>query len=299
MSTTPSAVWRPAFGLVVSVPDVLEHVMGPIMEAAKAGSLTARDAALLTSADIVKETGELSEQPLDRVLPLLRHVFTRQVSWAIFTTEWMDSLATLISALTPLDAKARPRRRVLEVCAGRGLLERPMQARGFDWISTDARPVSGAAVAQSTALDAVQAHIEDTDLIFWAWWSKHEETARKDTAAAAAGDLDDKPDDRRLAELCVARGIPAVFVGEPKGGITGSSSLWEGPYDIQLAGSVLERTVHPHREDEPQYQSEDEAQAKGHGGQRRGEGRGVGAFVDVPQWPGFSDRTWVIVPGVV
>ena len=98
-----------------------------------------------------------------------------------------------------------------------------------------------------------------------------------------------RSEDRRVAEYCVARGVPVIFVGESRGeprctstwpfdrgpndatcvfrsraagGVTGSKELWDGDYTISpLAGRPL---------------------ADG------------GAFHDLPSWAGCYDRTWLI-----
>ena len=91
------------------------------------------------------------------------------------------------------------------------------------------------------AVQAVTPH-----LCFWAWWSKD-----------SAGDVD-------VAQWCVERGIPVIFVGEPRGGITGSSALWDNP----------SWTIRP----------------------TSGMSIAGGApFRDLPSWSGFRDCTWLLL----
>ena len=54
--------------------------------------------------------------------------------------------------------------------------------------------------------------------------------------------------------------VAVIFVGEARGGVTGSESFWQGAYTPVLASSAS-----------------------------------VG-FVDVPNWQGAHDRTWCIRP---
>ena len=201
------------------------------------------------------------------MLPLLRHVYTQQVSWAIFTAEYLDSLHELLAHLA-----RQSRIRVVEVCAGRGVLAAPMRARGIDWIATDASPPADAhsPVQQSGALDAVRAH-SDVSVVFWAWWSSQR-------TSEANAEPEEQPEDRRLAEYCVSHGIPVVFISEPPGGITGSRALWDGSYRIQPAA---ERVANHSRERRSVFAP-------------HAEERGEWGFTDLPQWRSVSDRTFVL-----
>ena len=105
--------------------------------------------------------------------------------------------------------------------------------------------VDSAAISPPVACDALEA-VRSTapNLVFWAWWSK------------------DGAGDAHVAQHCWERGIPVVFVGEPRGGITGSVALFDGPWTIQpLAGVAID---------------------------------GGPPFRDLPTWTGFSDRTWLL-----
>ena len=63
---------------------------------------------------------------------------------------------------------------------------------------------------------------------------------------------------------CLARGKPVIFVGEGKGGRTGSTTLWTSGLPIQ---PLREVAVQQH---------------------------GL-TFVDVSNWQGFADSTWFIM----
>ena len=69
-------------------------------------------------------------------------------------------------------------------------------------------------------------------------------------------------EDRLVADWCLERSLPLLFVGEPRGGVTGSPSFWSGRARPVLASEVS------------------------------------AAFVDVPNWQGAHDRTWCIRPGL-
>ncbi|KAL1526979.1 hypothetical protein AB1Y20_015668 [Prymnesium parvum] len=209
--------------------------------AARRGRLTEERARRLLNGDLLRHVApHLPEAHVSKGVAMSRHLFTRRASWAVFTTEWMDSLARRISALLP--GVASPR--VLEVCAGLNTLAAPMRSRGLDWISSDIK-VDPDAVCPPLCCDAASAVASvGPALVFWAWWSQG------------------SSDDAQVAKLCCEQGIPIVFVGEARGGITGSVQLWDGPWAITpLADFSLCC-------DEP--------------------------FHDVPCWPGFSDRTWLL-----
>ena len=260
--------------VLVDLPTLIEKAVQPYLVAGRAGKLTAAQAhELVEGAAIIQRSRELRALPLESVQPLLRHTYSRSVSWALFTCEYMSALVGLLQAVT-----GQPRPRVLEVCAGGGLLVEPMLNAGLEWRATDANPPSTAvgAVEACGALAAVQdaasnVEAEQISAVFFAWWSKSQpKKKRKHDQPGAADDHEHASstlpvaEDRQLAEYCVARKIPVVFVSEPKGGLTGSPALWEGDaegaYRIRPAAELLI------------------------------------SFVDVPNWPGFQDRTWVIQP---
>lgn len=267
--------------VLVDLPTLIERALQPTIAAGRAGKLTAEGAhALIEGAPLAAKSRELSALPVDRVAPLMRHVYSRSVSWALFTAEYLDALRTLLQLVT-----GHEQPRVLEVCAGSGILVQPMRSRGLDWRATDAHPPPSAAGAVSTcgALAAVEAAVASPDVpaaVFFAWWSKPAEAKRGSPRKRKAGDdgapgpaaatVDEPtadaaarppPEDVRLAELCAAHAIPVCFVSEPAGGLTGSAELWAlagRGYTIRPAAEVVEN------------------------------------FVDVPNWPGFRDRTWVL-----
>ena len=78
-----------------------------------------------------------------------------RVSFAVFSTEYMDSLAKLLQGL-----------KVHEVCARRGVLQRPMRGRGIDWTCSDLDP-QAPHVEQLDALDALAKH--QPDVVFASW----------------------------------------------------------------------------------------------------------------------------------
>ena len=110
------------------------------------------------------------------------------------------------------------------------------------------------------------------------------------------------PEDVQVVCACARAGIPIIFVGEPRGGLTGSCELWDGPWSIQPAAELWTQRI-----------VDGASSQVGKGGDaggaavspvtgalqpvRSASGGGGGvAFADVVQWPGFSDRTWVILP---
>lgn len=247
----------------------LQELCEPMLELARHGKLDAMSAARLTSGAIVKDAADDEVRALatKRKLPsILRFLFTSKVSWAIFTTEWIDDLAAFLVSL------GLHGRRVLEVCAGENTLATPMRARGFEWIATDAtlRVTSVEPPIKSSALEAV--HKYEPAAVFWSWWSEgaapmsdlSPAAADPATSAAAATALAPEeasvvfPEDRLVAQVCVARGLPMVFVGEGRGGITGSSAFWAGPWRPALLTDVVD------------------------------------GFRDVPCWEGQYDRTWCV-----
>lgn len=129
-----------------------------------------------------------------------RQTFVQAASWAAFTVEWMNSLANLVKLMVP--NVARPS--VLEVCAGQGLLARPMADRGITWMCTEYRPPIGSPndIRRMPALRA--AKTLSYDILFASWIPYL------------------SPLDFQLARL----GKPCIFVGESSGGCTGSQRFW-------------------------------------------------------------------------
>ena len=261
-----------------NIPELLERALRPYIESGLAGTLTASQAAELIDGEaIAKGQRDLASLPLDRLRPLMRTVFTSHATWALFTVEYLDSLQRLLRILCSSEDDAGKEVDVLEVCAGRGCLTLPMRQRGFHWTATDAQPPSAAmaagTVSQCGALQALQdCGAAAPSVLFWAWWSKPKAGKKKrkaanDDDAALAAERNQVDEDRALAEELARRRIPAVFLSEPRGGITGSESLWEeGPYRIVPATELIEARM------------------------------GAAPFVDVPNWAGFRDRTYVLLP---
>ena len=233
--------------------DMLEHAVEPTILAVRRGELSQEHATRLIGGKLLRReemvqaqhaTGLDAAPHAEKMISICRQVFTRRASWALFTIEWMDSLAKMISSLIPKGAPPR----VLEVACGQNLLAAPMRARGLEWVATDSK-ISKTAVSPPAERDALDAVREMAPaLVFWSWWSR---TPEGEVAT-----------DRLVAEQCCERGIPVIFVGEPRGGSTGSAALWDGPWTIQpLAGVPLHE---------------------------------VGGFRDLPSWGGFRDCTWLL-----
>jgi len=252
--------------------DQLQALCEPMLEAARSGELSLSAANHLLSGTIVREAEleEVRALASKKKLPsILRFLFTSKVSWAVFTIEWIDGLAAFLTSLG-LHGK-----RVLEVCAGENTLSAPMRARGFDWVATDVtlRETAVSQPLELAAFDAVKKL--EPSAVFWSWWS---EGAAPLAAAATAASSDptagasstpsaaEPPspphgEDRLVTEHCLERGLPLIFVGEGRGGVTGSASFWAGPWRPELVSDLLP------------------------------------GFADVPCWDGAYDRTWCLRPG--
>jgi len=157
------------------------------------------------------------------------------------------------------------------------------------WVATDVtlRETAVSQPLELAALDAVRKL--EPSAVFWSWWSEgaapmaaaaaktappalcaevpaqcvsESESARAAAAAAAAAATSmAHGEDRLVAEHCIERGLPILFVGESRGGVTGSTSFWAGPWRPALLSEVVE------------------------------------GFQDVPNWEGQFDRTWCLRPG--
>ena len=231
---------------------VLRPLLEPTLRNARDGHLTHDEATELAS-------GQLALRLLPKhaafddehhAILLSRAIYQQAVSWALFSDEWLDALATLLLS--------SGRTRVLEVAAGSGVLAAPMQRRGLAWRTTDEQPSHIGLAAEQTpvdcdALTALERFGDETDVLFWAWWP-----------------IGDEGDAALLAE-CARRRLPAIYVGEPCGGCTGSVALWS--HDPAP---------------EPLFEA------------RLGSAAPSGATpgVDVPQWPGMKDRTFVVHPSL-
>lgn len=127
------------------------------------------------------------------------------------------------------------------------------------------------------ALDAVRKL--EPSAVFWSWWSEGatpmaaaaatrappalcaEVPAQRVSESESAATSMAHGEDRLVAEDCIERGLPILFVGEGRGGVTGSISFWTGPWRPALLSEVVE------------------------------------GFQDVPNWEGQFDRTWCLRPG--
>jgi len=274
----------------VSLPDRIERACEPSIRAARHGQLSASLAQELASGDVVATDRTLAALPRTSLLPLLRHVFSKAASWCLFHVEYMDSLVAILRALGT--------NTVLEVCAGSGTLIEPMRLRGLTWHAADARPPPHAyGVMAAQAIDAIR----NTDLmptgtqgrvVFWSWWSTAAQSKKRkaqtypvqaadDAALMAEAPPLSPPEDVLVVRESLARGDIIIFVGEPRGGLTGSLALWDGPWHIRAAADLWSELY--------------EARIPEQG--RDGIPTHRELFADVVQWPGFSDRTWVIVDG--
>ena len=164
------------------LPSIIQIALDGLLEAARGGQLSASEASRLIAGEAVGKLPAAAEAALQhnpkQLGFMMRFIFTRSVSWALLTSEWMDTTAALICGMLSEAADSRassggstagppasghalsPRApRVVEVCAGINLLAGPMAARGLDWVATDrrSRPDAVAPVQELEALAAVQA----------------------------------------------------------------------------------------------------------------------------------------------
>jgi hypothetical protein len=174
--------------------------------------------------------------------------FVSAASWAIFTVEYMDELAALL--------KDRGIHNVLEVGAGRGLLVKPMRARGLSWIAYDCAPLpqppDDRVVLRGTHKQAIRWRREWADAIFASW-----------LPYANKSDL----------ELLKVEDKPIILVAEGRGGCCGSYKFWEGVHDNAVND----------------YGTVDETK-----GRREEWLSDQDGFHDVPRWCGLHDGTvWI------
>ena len=267
----------------------LRALLEPLLSRARFGEpLTAAEASELLDGQLahrlLSSSGEGEEcasslPTLQRAATLSRAIYQQSVSWSLVSEEWCDGLAALLRsrgvsrvlevrllifstspysypALSP-DPNLRSSCPGAQVAAGAGVLREPMRARGLLWHTSDLTPAQVGLPDDGTpekcdALAALKSFgdglggtsgMAGTDAVFWSWWPRGDDG------------------DAALARECVRRGLPAIFVGEPRGGITGSDAIWEGvPPPRRLSGWV--------------------------GAPLEG--------VDAPRWPGMHDCTWVV-----
>ena len=199
---------------VPDIPLLLQQACAATVSAAVAGQLTIDEALALTTGEVLCNSAELSSLPLEQRCNLVRLHWSECVSWGLFTAAWQDSLAALISGR--FGAK-----RIVEVCAGSGVLSYPMRQRGLDWMATDIspstqRPWPGPATQRLSALDAVREL--GPDLVFWAWWSRTRpavvplEEAGGASAAPAATPPEDYQVVAHCRELLRSHGLHGIFL---------------------------------------------------------------------------------------
>lgn len=132
------------------------------------------------------------------------------IGYALFTVEYQRSLLALLH-----DLRAS---RVIEVAAGRGLMQSWFRSQGFDWRAFDPHPV-GPNCLKRDGLEVAQ-EAEAGTVFFTSWL----------------------PLGSRL-DIEVARlGRPLILLGEPQCGATGSHEIWEddsGAYQIYTLGKAF------------------------------------------------------------
>lgn len=143
----------------------------------------------LTQQDFISMLGLTNRY--DPTTWLYRDSVVRSVSWAVITTEYADALASVLKGLW-----------VVEVCAGKGVLARMMQARGIDWFPTDIAPWDES-VESLDALSAIDKY--DAEVVFGSWI----------------------PYESTLDYEIARRRVPCIFITEGWGGCIGSEDLWE------------------------------------------------------------------------
>lgn len=218
-------------GLSKMAEEFRDEVMLELIEAAKKGAMSLRefdafcDSVGICEAAVWLRSGRPS---LDHLPEKFRHAarhcardaYTAEVSWAVYTTEYIDSLTKLLEG-----------KRVLEVCAGRGILQPIMRKRGIEWISTDENPPAGAEhVEGMNAHDALD-NYRNMDAIFASWIPLG---ARWDVL------LLDRP--------------PLVLVGEGPYGCTGSDQFWDLVDELKLETYEPAERYHEWFEDIPKWE---------------------------------------------
>lgn len=174
-----------------------------LIEKAKSGTLTEAEFLELAELEASPFGGSrpksFTPPYFDRIIffDTMRSKFRLHVAFAIYTVEYLDSLARLLAGL-----------RVHEVCARNGILQPLMTARGIDWTCSDIDPQADHVEAMD-ALEAVKRNRPDVVFASWIDWGL---------------DLD-----QRLATL-----VPCVFVVEPCAGTTHEGFLDPDskPYEV-------------------------------------------------------------------
>lgn len=163
----------------------------------------------------------------------VRDVYVKYAAWAIYTAEYVRSLAEMVAG-----------KRVVEVGAGRGLLQPLMRKRGIDWTAFDKTPptrLKGHPYVMKRNWGRALKAKWGAEVIFMSWWPY------------------ESGDDCQIAQACVERGIPLIVVGEGYWGCTGTKDFWEEGQSWKIHNM-------------PEH------------------------FVDVPQWSGIHDYTYMVIP---
>lgn len=146
-----------------------DEVMAELLACAKAGEMTKVDwIGFCQSVGIVptcqwvhhgRPSLDHLRDKFREIAPYIaRDVYVSEVSWAIYTKEYIESLARLLKG-----------KRVLEVGAGRGVLEPLMQARGVDWKSTDAIRIPGENHVITMKADQALEYYDHAEVVFASW----------------------------------------------------------------------------------------------------------------------------------
>ena len=145
--------------------DSLRPLLEPSLHLARDGQQPESEATTLASGELALRLLPGECKDVNHAATLSRALYQQAVSWAVFTEEWLDALASLL--------KSCGRTRVLELAAGAGVLAAPMRRRGLLWRTTDRKPAHIAIGAPPEACDALAALArfgDETDAVFWSWW---------------------------------------------------------------------------------------------------------------------------------
>ena len=108
----------------------LSELLDPFITRARDGELAHAEAEELASGRLaVRLLVGASFRNLQHAATLSRAIYQNNVSWFLFSSEWLDALAAML--------KSHGLKRVLEVAAGCGVLAKPMRQRGHEWRGTD------------------------------------------------------------------------------------------------------------------------------------------------------------------
>lgn len=223
------------------------QVVSDLFEKAQSGQLT--------KADLDKVLNNTSEKDsMSFVLHIsARDTYTQHLSWGVYTKDYMDDLAKLMRTLSGKEAP-----KVLEVCAGQGLLGPHMASRGLHWCCTDVKQRQPH-VQPLSAKEALEEYADqDLDIVFASWipWQ-----ADIDLLIAK--------------EWVLKHHKPFVFLGEGGGEYccTGSKEFWAPTIDAYGRKTLYSRPAY-------EISSVDNHDPD---------------FRDVPRWIGMCDSTFVVL----